>query len=345
MPQVKRDIFLDVAKGLAIILVVVGHICQGARTDFDHFFPFRLIYSFHMPMFICLAGMVASLKIKSFFPLSTVNITVYNAKKEVWGATTRLFIPFIAWTVVYYFSNHNDGTMKYFKSVISSPDWSLWFLLALFYCRIFLESIRSIVILARIALTKMFKRDFQRIEHYIVSAIIILIFFLIFIKYCPSSFGLYFFKNYFPYYILGIFLYKYKEKIWYRPQIQSACLIVFCVLMPFWYRTEPGPAEVWLAQFMSPGKASMLFRYTVAICGTMAFILVVKLLVRARISWINIALAFSGSMTLGVYALHQQFMWIPPVFLGTVAASLLVTWLIGKIPVVRFFLLGGKFLS
>jgi hypothetical protein len=49
-------------------------------------------------------------------------------------------------------------------------------------------------------------------------------------------------------------------------------------------------------------------------------------------------------MTLGVYALHGQFMWIPPIFFGTLAASLLATWLIGKIPVVRFFFLGNRLL-
>lgn len=334
--------FLDVAKGVAIILVVVGHICQGARTDFDHFFPFRLIYSFHMPMFICLAGMVASLKIESFFPVCPTGTVVSNVKNEVWGATQRLLIPFIAWTIAYYFLGHNDGTLTYFKNVIASPDWSLWFLLALFYCRMLLEAIREIVILSRIALNRIFKRDVAMLDNPVFALAIIVFGFLIFHTHGPNAVGFGFLRSYFPYYLFGIFLYKYKDKIRHRTLIQSICLIVFCLLMPFWYRTEPGPAEAWLSQFMSPGKASMLFRYTVAICGTMTFLLAVKLLVRRRIAWVNIALAFSGSLTLGVYALHGQFMWIPPIFFGTFAASLLATWLIRKIPVIRFFLLGER---
>lgn len=339
-----RDIFLDVAKGVAIILVVIGHICQGSRTDFDHFFPFRLIYSFHMPMFICLAGMVASLKIESFFPLSPTVLVASTARKEASRATKRLLIPFIAWTVVYYFIGHNDGTLTYFKNVIASPDLSLWFLLALFYCRILLEVIRGVVSLARIALVKIFKRDVTILEHPVVALVLIMISFMFLRNHVPGDVGLGFLKYFFPYYVFGIFLYKYKDKIRYRTLIQTICLVMFCALMPFWYRMEPGPAEARLSQFMSSGNASMLFRHTVAICGTIAFLGAVKLLVRARISWLNIVLAFSGSLTLGVYALHSQFMWIPPIFFGTFAASLLATWLIGKIPVVRFFLLGEKFL-
>lgn len=342
MAQKNRDTFLDVAKGLAIILVVVGHICQGARTDFDHFFPFRLIYAFHMPMFMCLAGMVASLKIHSFFPVCSLDLVAFNAKKEARGATRRLLVPFIAWTVVYYFLRHNDGTLDYFKKVIASPDWSLWFLLALFYCRMLFEAIRGIVMLSRILLEKLFQRDLGMFDNPFIVLGIITACFLIFHTYGPNKFGLYSLKIHFPYYVFGIFLYKYKEKIRHAALLQGVCLLLFCVLMPFWYRTEPGPAEAWLSHFMYLGTASTLFRYTVAICGTMAFLLVVKFLLRPSLAWLHTPLAFSGSMTLGIYALHGQFMEIPPIFFGTFAASLLVTWAIGKIPVVRFFLLGEK---
>ena len=56
-----RDQFLDIAKGLAIILVVVGHVLQGSTERFDDLFWFRVIYSFHMPMFVFLSGAVAAI--------------------------------------------------------------------------------------------------------------------------------------------------------------------------------------------------------------------------------------------------------------------------------------------
>ena len=51
-----RDLFLDIAKGLAIILVVVGHVVQGSATNFDDLLWFKVIYSFHMPLFVFLSG-------------------------------------------------------------------------------------------------------------------------------------------------------------------------------------------------------------------------------------------------------------------------------------------------
>jgi fucose 4-O-acetylase-like acetyltransferase len=56
-----RDIFLDCLKGFAIVTVVLGHTFQGATADFDHYLPFRLVYAFHMPMFMFVSGMTASL--------------------------------------------------------------------------------------------------------------------------------------------------------------------------------------------------------------------------------------------------------------------------------------------
>jgi fucose 4-O-acetylase-like acetyltransferase len=47
-----RDTFLDIAKGLAIILVVIGHVVQGSSEKFDGLLWFRVIYSFHMPLFV-----------------------------------------------------------------------------------------------------------------------------------------------------------------------------------------------------------------------------------------------------------------------------------------------------
>ena len=41
-----RDAFLDIAKGLAIILVVVGHVIQGSSEKFDNLLWFRGMDSF-----------------------------------------------------------------------------------------------------------------------------------------------------------------------------------------------------------------------------------------------------------------------------------------------------------
>ena len=54
----RRNQQLDIVKGFAIVLVVLGHAIQYTYRDFDNLFVFRLIYSFHMPLFMFVSGML-----------------------------------------------------------------------------------------------------------------------------------------------------------------------------------------------------------------------------------------------------------------------------------------------
>lgn len=66
----KRDAYLDVVKGFAILSVVFGHCIQfGSGADFmqGEFFyndVFRFIYSWHMPLFMLVSGYLFSFSLK-----------------------------------------------------------------------------------------------------------------------------------------------------------------------------------------------------------------------------------------------------------------------------------------
>src|SRR6478735_3308217 len=83
---------LDALKGFAILLVVLGHSTQtyAANGNFDNNFLFRIIYSFHMPLFMFLSGAVAA----------------YSLRPMNWDFIKRKFymlvIPFVAWYLVGY---------------------------------------------------------------------------------------------------------------------------------------------------------------------------------------------------------------------------------------------------
>lgn len=51
----ERLLYIDVAKGISIILVVFGHIVD--LTSFEVFF-----YSFHVPVFFMITGMIKKLQ-------------------------------------------------------------------------------------------------------------------------------------------------------------------------------------------------------------------------------------------------------------------------------------------
>ena len=112
--------YIDKLKGLAIILVVMGHIAEksmGITTT-----PFNIFYSsFHMPLFMFLSGVFAY---KSFKNWDSHEVLLFLKKKAL-----RILLPFIVVGGVYslvYCSKLSD--------VYVGINSSYWFLPALFYC-------------------------------------------------------------------------------------------------------------------------------------------------------------------------------------------------------------------
>ena len=74
-----RNIAIDIAKGIGIILVVWGHVIQvsAGEGNFDYWGNsiFEIIYSFHMPLFIFLSGFTASYSLNKRSHTITINST------------------------------------------------------------------------------------------------------------------------------------------------------------------------------------------------------------------------------------------------------------------------------
>lgn len=117
----ERIKYIDVAKGIAAILVVVGHSIQVQNSLFDNNVIFRLIYSFHMPLFMFLSGYVTYRKIEIDY-------------HWLFGKIKKLAIPFVLWTVMpEIFSGNGGNAWNKLAYAIQKPDSSFWFLLILFY--------------------------------------------------------------------------------------------------------------------------------------------------------------------------------------------------------------------
>lgn len=56
MPPKERLHYFDVLKGIAIYMVVMGHVLCLCMSDMDNSVPFRLIGSIHMPLFFFISG-------------------------------------------------------------------------------------------------------------------------------------------------------------------------------------------------------------------------------------------------------------------------------------------------
>ena len=91
-----RIVWIDVARGIGILLVVVGHTLRGlvsARivdSSSTTQFVDRLIYSFHMPLFFVLAALFVNRQAKSPRAILTAKVRTLVYPYFVWSILSVL---------------------------------------------------------------------------------------------------------------------------------------------------------------------------------------------------------------------------------------------------------------
>ncbi len=144
----RRNPYPDILKGMAILLVILGHCIQfgsGSAYEAGAFFQsnplFIWIYSFHMPLFMILAG---------YFTAGSLQR--YTGTECIVRRIRSLVIPILAWSVVYEIyawgsmllrgeplqvSTLPGAWLQYFSS-------SQWFLWAVFWYTVILAAGRRL---------------------------------------------------------------------------------------------------------------------------------------------------------------------------------------------------------
>lgn len=131
--------YLDIAKGIGILAVVLGHcvpknIFNGnSNLDMIAGYIYGFVYSFHMPLFFFISGYLTK---KVHNGQEAINILITKAK--------RLLIPYISFSFIYiplriFYSNMaiSNYSQPIWKILIGvSPNGGVWFLYVLFMCSI-----------------------------------------------------------------------------------------------------------------------------------------------------------------------------------------------------------------
>lgn len=111
--------YIDQGKGLAIISVVMGHVICYDLYGFDdassHSSLFKFIYSFHMPLFVFLSGLV-----------SKTNIEWSDIPFDILKRFRTLMIPFLLVSII--FSLLYTGSLSLLLSNSKGGFWFLWVL-------------------------------------------------------------------------------------------------------------------------------------------------------------------------------------------------------------------------
>lgn len=348
LPNIKnRNQFLDIAKGLAIILVILGHTFQGLSENFDDSLGFRVIYSFHMPLFIFISGMVFSVTLKkTAFEQNRIQplLTLYLIR--IYRSFIRLIIPFSAWAVIGYFLNHRYEAGKIWEleplftfliKVIRSPDWSLWFLVCVFYCIVTLSFFEFCLAILRIKY-KIKNRYLLDLALLFLSFYIASILHRVGIR--TGGYGVGFLTSYFIYFTLGYILAGATIKAIIKNRWIYLCIPMYACLASFWHRTAPNHLIPSTPEFISPYLNNSLFGGLLALLGSMVVLLLVDFFSN-RSDWIiSKFLAYCGVLSLGIYAIHFYFLAYKPPVMAPLLISILITLVIQKIPILRVTLLG-----
>ena len=140
----KRINWIDIAKGITIILMVIGHTIPYNSLNI-------FIFSFHMPLFVILSGITYKMPINK-----------EDLKSRIKKYCKQLLIPYILTllicTVVFTYINNDFSFLKVVKQFIKNLCWGngcdytlfgvnfngvspIWFLVALFFSKIVFDVI------------------------------------------------------------------------------------------------------------------------------------------------------------------------------------------------------------
>lgn len=124
-PERNRDRTIDIARGIAVSLVVLGHsleifFSKGVPADDPFFSLWRAIYSFHMSLFFFLSGMVYRKRSRSRIVISALSLVLLAILVHVvfWLPSVVLFDRGL-WHLL-----HPIFYLRYFSVVV------LWYLVA-----------------------------------------------------------------------------------------------------------------------------------------------------------------------------------------------------------------------
>ena len=335
---------MDMMKGIAIILVVVGHCIQYGsgiqvleeRSFFDNTL-FKFIYSFHMPLFALISGYL--------FYFSSCHRAFYQiVKRRIEG----LCIPAVAWAVIMlglkFVSSviFDDPYIQTLKGGIVYSFTGIWFLWAIFW--------NSLVIL----FVKNFLGD--RISVYVIILVLLIL--------LPSIYNLSTIGYLYPYIIFGYLANKYSlvQHLQKVPKRYIVLVLVVTVLLYSYmlcdFKVEYYIYTTGISIFHKDFTSQLwidLYRWLIGFMGCGIILYLSKFITQQRVLSI---LSLLGVYSLGIYVISCPLNLYIQKYLTTnfslnyfsitlqsviiLVMSVVIAKLIQKNRLLNKFLLGGR---
>lgn len=265
--------WIDSIKCFAIILVILGHLIQFIYypITFDQNYIFRYIYSFHMPLFMAISGI-----------LSGINYNTTSLFKEIKKKAKQLLLPFLSWTLISVLIGKDT-----FINYIKYPDHGFWFLWCLFFIHI---AYRITIIISKY------------LKIHFLAFLIIYSFIYLFSIRLNGLFGGFLIAKYYFYYMIGVYLSKSKYFTYFTNNILNKhyvilCIFIFFFLAFFWKRLEFSFTFFELNFYND--FFDVLYKTLTAFIGIISTIFLFQ-----KIKIQNKIVKYIGQRTLAIYVIH-----------------------------------------
>lgn len=268
----ERDITFDIAKGIGIVLVVIGHYVPAGAPDWYVGFV-RFVYHFHMPLFFIIAGY--------FYDRST---RTGSYLRFVWGKFQRLMVPYfiLSWAIVgtkivvgEVLSVDHPVDIHALYRVLYLPEagYFLWFVYVLF------------LIFCLVPLFKPGKR---------LVPLLLVTFGLVFWETAPFSFCLIQLCRHFVFFAVGMWAARegWIERIMHRVPLLWLGITVLLV---------------WVDSLLPKGVASQALSVVLGITGSFMVLSVSTWISRSKGS-LSRGLSRLGMMSMTIYLFHTWIM-------------------------------------
>jgi fucose 4-O-acetylase-like acetyltransferase len=314
----RRMVWVDYAKGIAIILVAYRHILIGIERSGIEVSSWlktanEIVYSFRMPLFFILSGIFIARTIEK-----------YQGSAFVKLKSKTILYPYIVWgiiqiTIQLVLSQYTNSqrTLIDYTYLITNPRAidQLWYLLSLFNCSILFFILHYTLGLHKIVITLL------AIVFYSVS------------EYIENISLIHDIAYYFLFLVLGFLTRDFFVKQEYQRYFKSIP-VLFCTL-PFFFATQ------WY--WLSHQDMNLFLFLPVTLIG--CFVIYSLSFILAERNWLN-AITIAGKHSLQIYLMHILIvsairMIMTKAFHVEVAIPILfVSWVLGiVIPIVAYKIL------
>lgn len=281
----KRNVFIDVLRGVAIILVCFAHCIQYGsgsgvlqELSFFHNKLYIVIYSFHMPLLMIISGYLFAKSLRRF----------ENIADFLKNRFCTLILPIISWNTIRWIMSilvgKNAFSVEMLTKWIDMLFTEFWFLWAIFWCSLIVYVV------------------YKYLNNSILTYILLFVFFM----FIPDAFNAQYYKFMYPFFVVAFKVSERNvlEKINFKLLLGGAglCGCLWIALLCLWeYDSyiyisgftilDKGLQQVWID----------LYRTIIGGIGSVFIIALVYGVYRLNCKYIARVLAYVGKETMAIY--------------------------------------------